>query len=173
MQPEGYVSAANAEWLLQRIQADRRIGRRTEFEALLAIMAWARSVPDSLTAFALGLLKDAIVEGDPRLVDANRVPGSGFSATMSRRCAGSSRRSGEGFGHVTRREAESLFAIAEGSDPLQPPVFCGSFRSGHRQSSAVLRRARGPEVDEALRRERWLDERQSLSVGIGLFLSHV
>jgi hypothetical protein len=173
VQPEGYVSPANAEWLLTRINADRCIARRTEFEALLAIMTWARSVPDSLTEFALGLLKDAIVEGDPRLVDASRVPGAGVSATdveALRRILYAA--SGEGFGHVTRREAEALFAIAEGTAArANHPSFADLFARavGNHLLSCGGRVA--PEAAEALRRERWLDERQPLSGGIARFFS--
>lgn len=175
VQPQGYVSTANSEWLLTRMRADRTIGRRTEFEALLAIMARARSVPDSMTAFAIGLLKDAIVEGDPRLADPSRSPGAGVSVAdvdALRRILYAA--SGEGFGYVARREAEALFAIVEDTAArANHPSFADLFARAIGNHLLACGGPVAPEVDEALRRERWLDERQPLSGGIGRFFSRV
>jgi hypothetical protein len=63
MEPEGYVSDDNARWLAGRIDKDGALDSVTELELLLSIFETAKSVPDTLSAYALDQVKQAVVSG--------------------------------------------------------------------------------------------------------------
>jgi hypothetical protein len=174
MHPEGFVTPDNAEWLLGRIASDHRVFRRTELAALVEVMRRARSVPDVLSSFTLGILRDAILAGEGALVEPGRQPlqvtAADVEALRTILYAGTS----EGFGFVTRPEAEVLFSIARAVgereyDPSFDDLFARTI-GNHVLANATHR---VPEMAEALRRERWLDERQGLSDGVGGLFSRI
>lgn len=61
MEPVGHVSADNADWLLRHIDADGSISTTTELELLVAILEKAKTVPESLAAYALSQVKQAVI----------------------------------------------------------------------------------------------------------------
>jgi hypothetical protein len=63
MEPEGYVSEDNARWLASRIDHDGRIDTQNELELLLTIFEKAKSVPDTLSAYALDQVKQTVLNG--------------------------------------------------------------------------------------------------------------
>ena len=56
-QPEGYLTAANAAWLIERISKDGRIETKTELELLVHVLDKARWAPQSLVTFTLRQVK--------------------------------------------------------------------------------------------------------------------
>src|SRR5688572_15101514 len=60
MEPHGYVSEANAEWLMARIAQDGAVKTDTELELLVKVLEKARTSPDRLAAFALNQVKKAV-----------------------------------------------------------------------------------------------------------------
>jgi len=62
-EPEGYVTAPKAAWLISRISNDGWVGSRAELDLLLAILARSRWVPLSLATFALDQVKGAVRHG--------------------------------------------------------------------------------------------------------------
>lgn len=162
VEPRGYLSEANASWLMKMIRADGRLLLDTEFETLLKVIGEARAVPDTLVAFALKTIRDMISESEPRRVSRERVE------TMRRVLFVAS---SEGFGYVTRLEAETLFDIAEataGAD--NDPSFDDLFARAVGNHVLALAGRTAPSAAEALRRAAWLDESRPLSAGLGAFL---
>ncbi len=62
-QPEGYVDAAKAEWLMQWIDRDGRVDSRGELELLVKIIETAASVPSSLRTYSLKQIEAAVLTG--------------------------------------------------------------------------------------------------------------
>lgn len=172
IEPQGYLSDANADWFIARIKADGHVLLKSEFETLLRVMERAREVPDRLAAFALGLVKDVTLNGDGTAITGERhAPGvvTGADVDALRRTLFVA--SSEGFGSVTRAEAEVLYDIADATagadnDPAFDDLFARAV--GNHLLSGAGRRA--PDRKEALRRQAWLDERQPLGSAIGATL---
>ncbi|MBW8733548.1 MAG: hypothetical protein JF571_04430 [Asticcacaulis sp.] len=62
-QPEGYVDAVKAEWLMQWIDKDGRVDSRGELELLVKVLETATSVPQSLRTYALKQIETAVLTG--------------------------------------------------------------------------------------------------------------
>jgi hypothetical protein len=168
VQPHGYLSDENADWFIARIMDDGHVLLKTEFETLLKVMERAREVPDRLAAFALGLVKEIVISGDGTSVTGERhAPGVVTAADVAALRRTLFVASSEGFGSVTRAEADVLFDIADATagadnDPSFDDLFARAI--GNHLLSGLGRSA--PDRKEALRREAWLDERRPLGSGI-------
>jgi hypothetical protein len=168
VEPQGYLSDANAEWLIARIKSDGHVLIKSEFETLLHVMERAREVPDRLAAFALGLVKEIILHGDGAAVTGERhAPGVVTSADVTALRRTLFVASSEGFGSVSRAEAEVLYDIADATagaanDPAFDDLFARAV--GNHLLSGAGRRA--PDRQEALRRQAWLDERRPIGSGV-------
>lgn len=168
VEPSGYLSDANADWFIARIKADGHVLVRSEFETLLHVMERAREVPDRLAAFALGLVKDIILHGDGTAITGEKhAPGVVTSADVNALRRTLFVASSEGFGSVSRAEADVLYDIADATagadnDPAFDDLFARAV--GNHILSGAGRRA--PDRKEALRRQAWLDERRPLRSGI-------
>jgi hypothetical protein len=158
--PAGYVSDALANRLFDRLSAGRARLSKPAFEALVSMIGLARAVPDHLAAFALAQLQASIIPpgSAPRAI-------TGPDVEDLRRILYAC--SSEGFGFVTRSEAEVLFDLADlTAGQSNVPAFADLFARAIGNHLLGVKRHASPEVREALRRERWLDERQSLSGGL-------
>jgi hypothetical protein len=111
--PAGYVTEADAAWLVARLREGGGLACRAEFETLKAIFGHAVSVPPVLTAFAVREVEKAILTGrrgamggvdhEPGVVtreDVAALRAMAFAPTL-----GSSL-------HVDKATAEALFDIA-------------------------------------------------------------
>lgn len=112
MAPEGYVSAANAAWLMNRLAPDGRISTTGGFDVVLGVLEAARWFPVSLACFALDQVRLAVVDGTGPLRQDRAVP----PGTIAAREIELLRRILYAFasdGHIalTRPEAEVLDAI--------------------------------------------------------------
>ena len=58
--PQGYLTAENAQWLIDRISRDGRIETKTVLELLVNVLDKARWAPQSLVRFALEQVKAAV-----------------------------------------------------------------------------------------------------------------
>ena len=75
-QPEGYVDAAKAEWLMQWIDRDGRVDSRGELELLVKVVETAASVPLNLRAYTLKQIEAAVLTGSGP-TRRERVDGNG------------------------------------------------------------------------------------------------
>lgn len=164
--PTGYLSDAKAEWLIARMRGKPALA--TEFATLLRVMELSRTVPDRLAAFALGLVKDVVLTGEGEAVTGERhEPGRVTRADVDALRRVLFVASSEGFGHVTRAEADVLFDIADATaDAPNDPSFADLFARavGNHLLAGPGRHA--PTRIQTLHREQWLDQRRTLGSGI-------
>ncbi len=74
LEPAGYVTSAHAGWLMARVSTAGRVRTKTEHDLLLNVIDKARWVPESLVAFALAQIRDAVVCGEGPLRADGSVP---------------------------------------------------------------------------------------------------
>ena len=164
--PEGYLTTDNANWLIQRISRDGRVESKTEMELLVSVLDRARWSPQSLVAFALAQVKDAVLNGSGPLRSGTLLePGvvSKADVDLLRRIIYSY--GGDGNLAVTRPEAEILFDIEEatadaGNHPSWGDLFVKAIAGCVMAASGYA----APPREEALARDAWLDRRGDLSL---------
>lgn len=113
-EPRGYVSEANARWLIDQIEADGAVCSLTELETLIRVFETALSTPETLRVWAIECLEREVLtgEGPTRCggeLEKGRVTQA--EAALLRRVlfsSGSDRPAGIG-----RREAELLFRLKD------------------------------------------------------------
>lgn len=166
LEPRGYLSDANADWMIARL-AGRPV-LATEFAALLHVMERARIVPDRLAAFALGLVEQVVLTGEGEAITGERhEPGRVTFADVQALRRVLYVASSEGFGHVTRAEAEVLMRIAEATagadnDPSFADLYARAI--GNHLLAGPGRHA--PARLQVLDRNAWLDQRRSIGSGV-------
>jgi hypothetical protein len=119
--PEGYVTAATAEWLALRFSRDGRITNHAELDLVVSIIEEARWVPLSLPLIVLRQVRAGIATGQGPLRAGAPVPAGVITDTeveLVRRVLVAC----DDALPVTRAEAEALFEInAALSDPASHP----------------------------------------------------
>ncbi len=110
--PEGYVSAANARWLLDRMAPGGRIASKTMLDVVLRVLASARWVPIGLALAAMEAVRLAVVEGRGPLRDGGDLPAGRITARDVEILRGILYAfAGYGYVPLTRDEAKLLAAI--------------------------------------------------------------
>jgi hypothetical protein len=166
-QPEGYLTAANAAWLIERVSRDGRVETKTELELLVNVLDKARWAPQSLVSFALEQVKDAVISGSGVLRSGKQLaPGvvTEGDVDMLRRILYAY--GGDGGIGVTQPEAEVLFdvdaATAEADNhPSWRDLFVKAIANCVMSASGYAAPAR----EIALARDAWLDRRGDLALG--------
>lgn len=165
-EPEGYLTVANAEWLVARIEKDGRVCSLTELELLINVLDKARWAPERLSAFALSQVKRAVISGEGLLRSGQKlVPGTVTDADVEliRRVLYAHGSSGNIA--VTRSEAEELIAIDTATTGM--PVnakWCDLFVKAITSTVMAGAGYAVPTRELALRREAWLSARGDLSL---------
>ncbi|HEU0060887.1 MAG TPA: hypothetical protein VFR19_13485 [Hyphomicrobiaceae bacterium] len=165
-EPQGYLTAENADWLIRRLAKDGQIGSKTELDLLLNVLDKARWVPQSLVRFALDQVRDAIVDnaGPLRAGKAHGRPSVGEAdVDLLRRVLYSF--GGDGNIAVTQAEAEVLFDIdaataAADNHPSWSDLFVKAIANCVLGASGYAAPPRGV----ALARDAWLERRGELSI---------
>src|SRR6185503_20636655 len=165
-EPRGYLNAANAQWLIERIGRDGRVDTKTELDLLINVLDKARWAPQSLVRFALEQVKQAVVSGTGPLRSGKSLEPGAVSAAdvdLLRRILHAA--ASDGCIGVTRTEAEMLFAIdeatAEGdNDPAWTDLFVKAIANCVLSVSGYA----PPPREVALAREAWLERRGDLSL---------
>ncbi len=164
-EPEGYVTAANADWLMAALTRDGVIKTRTELDLIVNVLDKSRWSPERLVRFALDEVCQAVVDGEGPL----RAGGTLTKGVINDAEVDLLRRvlyafGGDGNIAITRAEAEALIAIEEGlSDEGRSPAWTDLFVKA---LASVIMAASGyapPSREEALRSEAWLRRRGDLS----------
>jgi hypothetical protein len=150
------VSQEEANWLVQQISKDERLCSKTELELLVRIYERARNVPDSLKAFVLTQIEQAVLTGNGPTRSGGELSDShvsGAEVQILRRIlfAPASDRPAA----VSRREAEMLFrlkdaAIGAANVPEWKVLFVqgvGNFLMGYSAENAQLSRVRVMELE--------------------------
>ncbi|WP_290978960.1 hypothetical protein [Hyphomicrobium sp.] len=173
--PCGYLTAANAHWLIDQVSRDGRIESKTELELVRNVLDKARWAPASLSKFALEQVKHAVVTGAGPLRQAKTIPPGRISESevdLLRRILYAF--GGDGHVAVTRAEADVLFDIDEavaGAPPnaLWTDLFVKAIAN-------VMMSASGysvPSREEALRQDADIEEDDSQSSMLFSLLSMV
>ena len=165
--PQGYITADNADWLVERISEDGVVQSMTELEVLIKIIDAARWAPESLVKFALEQVKHAVVDGrGPLRAGSALEPGhiTEEEASLVRRILYAF--GGEGNIAISRAEAEVLFDINDATheasnDPAWSDLFVKAIANHLMAASGYSMPARA----EALHQDEWLESRGDLSPG--------
>lgn len=161
--PHGYINQANAAWLMTRIDHDGVVETRTELELLMYVMKIAKNVTDELENYALAQVKIAVLEGRGFLAQGRQLqPGVIGEAEVDilRRVLYAC--GGDGGAGISRAEAEALFEINDAVvDADNAHSWQQLFVSGIANHLMMLAAWEEPDMQEALRRERWLEQKGS------------
>lgn len=164
-EPVGYVTAENAQWLIERISHDGHVDTRTELELAINVIDRARWSPESLVRFALEQVRDAVVTGAGVLRSGGKLqPGRIDEADVEllRRILYAF--GGDGSVAITRAEAEILFDISDAlAEHGAPAAWTDLFVKAITNAVMSMSSYKVPTREEALRREAWLESHTDLS----------
>lgn len=112
-EPKGYVSEANALWVIEEIDRDGRVESAAELELLVKLSEKAVDLPNVLKFYALDQIERIVIsgEGPTREGDARRNTVTVAEAHLLRRLIFAS--GGHGPAIVSREEADMLFRIKD------------------------------------------------------------
>jgi hypothetical protein len=164
--PQGYLTAENAQWLIERIGKDGRVETKTELELLVNVLDKARWAPQSLVRFALDQVKDAVINGTGPLRSGKRLePGlvSESDVDLLRRMLYSF--GGDGNIAITKPEAEVLFDIDDATaEADNHPAWADLFVKAIANCVMGASGYATPPREIALARDAWLERRGDLSL---------
>ena len=165
VKPEGYLTAENAGWLIERISAHGKITTRNEFDLLVNMLEEARWAPNTLSALALAQVRDAVANGSGPLRLGAKKPATGVVTAND---VAALRRilyacGGDGNIAITRAEAEVLMDIGDAadetlSDASWPDLYTKAIANHLMAAAGHLPPAR----EDALKREAWLEAEPDL-----------
>jgi hypothetical protein len=165
-EPRGYLTAENAQWLIERIGRDGRVDSKTELELLVNVLDKARWAPQSLVRFALEQVKQAVLSGTGPLRSGQRLaPGIVWESDVDllRRILFAA--ASDGCIAVTRVEAEVLFEIDESSSERDNhPAWTDLFVKAIANCVMAASGYAPPPRPVALAGVAWLDRRGDLSL---------
>lgn len=167
VQPEGYLTAENARWLIDRMSADGKVETKTELELLINVIDKARWVPASLVRFALEQVKAAVLTGEgPTRSGLDLGPGivTEGDVELLRRILYAC--GGDGSIAITQAEAEILFDIDDATaDAANHPSWQDLFVKAVANCVMSASNYAAPSREEALARNAWLERRGELDIG--------
>jgi hypothetical protein len=173
--PQGYLTLANAEWLISAISRNGVVASRAELELLVNVLDKSRWSPVSLSKFALEQVRQAVIKNRGPLRDGKSLD-AGTIATgeveLLRRILYAF--GGDGHVAVTRDEADVLFdiddAVAEAApNPAWTDLFVKAVANVIMASSGY----RVPTREEALRQEASLSNPEQQTSVLAFLLSMV
>jgi len=156
--PIGYISEANARWLMKHIDRDGEVKTETELMLLVKILEEADHAPEPLFLFAMDQIRMAVLEGrGPLARDSRLEPGrvNAAEAALLRRVIyayGS-----DGGAAITRAEAEILFDINDAvADADNDPDWTDLFAKALANFLMAASGYSAPSREVALARDEWL-----------------
>lgn len=173
--PQGYLTASNAHWLIDRISHDGKVQSKTELELLVNVLDKARWAPVCLVKFALEQVKHAVISGaGPLRRGKNLEPGtiSEGEVDLLRRILYAF--GGDGHVAVTRDEAEILIDIDEAVGEAEPnPAWTDLYVKAIANAMMAASGYAVPTREEALRQEVSLDHAEMKTSVLAFLLSMV
>jgi hypothetical protein len=113
-QPRGYVTQADADWLMYNLNRDGEIDSYAELELIVKLFERAEAVPESLKRFALTAVQQIVLTGSgPTRRGGDIAPGriDDAEVTLLRRLIFAP--ASDGPAKVSRSEAEMLFRLKD------------------------------------------------------------
>ena len=173
--PQGYLTAANAAWLISRTSRDGIVDTRTELELVVNVLDKARWAPISLIKFALEQVKHAVISGSGPLRDGRMFSAGSISdgeVDLLRRMLYAF--GGDGHVAITRDEADILFDIDEAVESAEPnAVWTDLFVKAVANVIMSTSGYRVPSREEALRHEASLQAPEQQTSVLAFLLSMV
>ena len=173
MEPRGYVSEANAAWLMEQIDADGKLGSMAELEVLVRVFERAQNVPLALKDYAVRQIERAVLEGTGPTRDGGQLEAGNVNETeakLLRRAifAPASERPAA----VGKSEAEMLFRLKDATlgannSPEWKRLFVqgvANYLQGYSDANAQISRERASALQAFM---------ADTSHGIGSFLGRV
>ncbi len=168
-EPKGYVTPEQGKFLIDNVAGDGHVERKTELELVLNVVHWARQCPEEVVTLVLEAVRQSVLLSRETPFGANRpraAIGAGDVAILRKALHAPA---GDGSLLITRREAELLFSLNEATaagdnDPAWTDFFSRAIANhlvNYMDEPVVLDRG------EAVRRERWLEERGSVGKLLG------
>lgn len=158
VEPRGYVSVDNAQWLIESISRDGRVEPANELELLVKILDRSQSSPELLVGFALKMVTRAVLEGHGPLASGGRLaPGiiNEAEVELMRRILFAY--GGESGISISRTEAEILFDLNDRTaDADNHPAWRELFVKAIGNYLMAAATDRAPSRLEAIAREEWL-----------------
>lgn len=159
MTPKGYVTEAQAQWLINALSRDGQINSNTELELLVSVLDSAVDVPESLVEFTLIQIGEAVLDGHGALLGDDKltpgVIGQPEVNLLSRvlYAAGGVNNIG-----VSRAEAEVLFDLNDAtSETDNCPEWSDLFVKAIANHLMASQGYKAPSREEAIRLQEWLD----------------
>jgi len=166
-EPEGYITAANAGWLIKSVTRDGKVETKTELDLVVNVLDKARWSPQRLVRFALEEVKRAVVDGEGPLRNGGELEKGTITdaeVDLLRRLLYAF--GGDGNIAITRAEAEILIDIEESlPEGVATPAWTDLFVKAMANVIMATSGYAPPSREEALRAESWLKRRGDLSPG--------
>lgn len=159
-EPSGYVSEANAHWLITRIDHDGKVETASELELLVNVLDKARSSPVGLVRYALEQVKQGVLTGKgPTRSGVELEPGRIGAAEVELLRRILYAYGGDGRIAISRAEAEMLFDINDAvGEADNHPSWSDLFVKAVANSLMAASGYEVPTRQEALRLEAWRDD---------------
>ena len=161
-QPKGYVSYANAEWLIKQINHDGRVETHSELELLIKTIEKAERCPEFLCTFALKQVATAVIQGDGQLLNDRQLQPCVIGAPeveLVRRILFSY--GGDSGLHISKAEAEILFDLNDQTvEAENHPSWSDLFMKAVANHLMAVSGYQSVDRNEAIRREEWLNDTQ-------------
>jgi len=159
-EPRGYVSLANAQWLISRVSHDGHLDTLTELELLVKVLDRAKSSPELLVRYVLSEIARTSIEGDGPLARGRTLKKGVIDepeVEMIRRVLYAF--GGAAGASISRSEAEVLFDLNdrtanEANHPAWGELFVKAI-ANYLMAAATYR---APPRAVALAREEWLED---------------
>ena len=167
--PKGYVSDELGDFLIQNVAGDGRVDTTSELELLINVIHWATACPEKLALFALKAVRHSVLEPGSASYGSNRPPAviSPADVELIRKVIYAPGSAG-GF-TVTREEAELIFDLNDATITVENAPSWGDLFVKAIANHLMFPRGapKVPSAEEALHRERWLQERRGVGGLLG------
>ncbi|MCP4070576.1 MAG: hypothetical protein GY742_02390 [Hyphomicrobiales bacterium] len=160
MEPRGYVSVENAEWLIRQIKRDGNIKLANELELLVKIVEKATDCPQFLSNYVLEQVAHLVITGDGYLLNGKKftkgVIGEAEAEILRRVIYAVS---GESSVAVSRKEAEVLFELNDKTiESENHPAWNDLFVKAIASYLMAVSGYQPPDRQTAFAREEWLND---------------
>jgi hypothetical protein len=156
-EPAGYVTVEQAEWLIARIDQDRRLRRDSEIEVVLRVLELADEAPPELSAFGLSLISRSLVASGASIAAADVDAMRRLVFALS----------GPGSVSVTKEEADALFDLNDQTRGLaNDPAWTDFFKRAVANAVTAAAGWTAPDRAKAMSREVWLEAPEASPLGL-------
>lgn len=159
-QPKGYVSYANAEWLIKQINQDGKVESYCELELLIKTIEKAERCPEFLCSFALKQVAAAVIQGNGQLLNDRQLQPCIIGepeVELIRRILFSY--GGDSGIHISKSEAEILFDLNDQTvEAENHPSWSDLFMKAVANHLMAVSGYQSVDRSEAIRREEWLND---------------